>query len=366
VLFAGGGTGGHLYPALAVAQHLRATDPDFECVFMGSAQGLEARLVPQNGFTLHTIPGSGFRRMGLAGRLRSLWSFVRGVSAALVFERRFRPDVVLATGGYASLAAGIAAAVLRVPLIVQEQNSIPGHTNRLLGRLACEVHVAFPGSERFFKGRATVHLTGNPVRPDLLRPTAPLTGVPAGLPCVLVVGGSRGARSINTAVSDAIPLVAERMRVVWLWQTGELDHERLAPRWGGAPDVILRAYLDDMAAAYATAAILVCRSGAMTLAEITSLGKAAILVPFPGAVDDHQTANARTLVDTGAAVLLPDHELSGPRLADEVCALLGRPLDSMRENSLAQARPRATQQLAAALRRQAAASRLEMVLCSDE
>ena len=354
VLFAGGGTGGHLYPALAIAQHLRATQPDFDCIFLGSAHGLEARLVPQHGFRLQTIPGSGFRRMGLAGRMRFGWSFLRGLAAASRFMHRWRPDVVVATGGWASLTAGLAAVLHRRPLVVQEQNSIPGLTNRLLGRLAREVHVAFPGVERFF-GRTPVHLTGNPLRAEILQPTHPIVDVPEGVPVVLVVGGSRGARSINSAVADAIPIVAATRRVVWLWQTGELDHARLEPQWSAAPDVLLRAYLDDVAAAYAAAALLVCRAGAMTLAEITALGKPAILVPFPGAVDDHQTANARTLVDAGAALLLPDAVLSGTRLAHEILALLDQPgrLQDMHAASLSLARPHATEMLAEAVCRQA-------------
>jgi UDP-N-acetylglucosamine--N-acetylmuramyl-(pentapeptide) pyrophosphoryl-undecaprenol N-acetylglucosamine transferase len=354
VLFAGGGTGGHLYPALAVAQHLRAHAAGFECAFLGTAHGLEARLVPQHGFALHLVPGSGFRRMGPLGRLRFVWTFLRGLGAALAFERRWRPDVVVATGGYASLAAGLAAGLLGRPLLVQEQNSIPGLTNRLLGRLAREVHVAFPGAERWF-GPRKVRLTGNPLRAEILAPAAARYDLPAGVPVVLVVGGSRGARSINNAVADAIPRLAAGRRLVWLWQTGELDHERLAPRWSAAPDVVVRPYLDDVAAAYAVAALVVCRAGAMTLAEITATGKAAILVPFPGAVDDHQTANARTLVDAGAALLLPDAQLSGARLAGEIDALLAEPgrLQRMRERSLALARPRATEELAAAVSRQA-------------
>lgn len=354
VLFAGGGTGGHLYPALAVAEHLRRTRPDCTCVFMGSAHGLEARLVPQHGFELRTIPGSGFRRMGLAGRARSMWTLLCGLAAAMLFVHRWRPDVVVATGGYASLAAGLAAALLHRPLVVQEQNSIPGFTNRLLGRLAREVHVAFPGCERWFRSRA--RLTGNPLRAEILAPQPPLDGVPAGVPLVLVVGGSRGARSINNAVAEAIPRVARNRRVVWLWQTGDLDHPRLAPAWDSAPDVRLHPYLDNMPAALAAATLLVCRAGAMTLAEITARGKAAILVPFPSAVDDHQTANARTLVDAGAAVLVPDRELSGERLAAEVEGLLADAarLERMRQASALLARPRATEDLAAAVERQAA------------
>ena len=354
VLFAGGGTGGHLYPALAVAEHLRRTRPDCTCAFMGSAQGMEARLVPKHGFELHMIPGSGFRRMGVAGRLRATLDLARGLWAAVAFVRRWQPDVVVATGGYASLSAGLAAALLRRPLVVQEQNSIPGVTNRVLGRLAREVHVAFPGCERYF-GRH-VKLTGNPLRDEILDPQPPLDDVPPGVPLVLVVGGSRGARSINNAVAAAIPLVAQQRRVVWLWQTGELDHARLAPQWAGTPDVLLRAYIDSMPTALAGATLLVCRAGAMTLAEITARAKAAILVPFPGAVDDHQTANARSLVDAGAAVLVPDHELDGPRLAREVLAMLASPdrLRQMGEASARLARPRATEELAAAVTAQGA------------
>ncbi len=356
-LFAGGGTGGHLYPALAVAELLRRSQPGFEAVFLGSAQGLEAKLVPQHGFVLHTIPGSGFRRMGLAGRARFVWSFARGLAAALGLMRRLRPDVVLATGGYASLAAGLSAALLRRPLVVQEQNSIPGLTNRLLGRWAREIHVAFPGCERYF-GRA-VRLSGNPVREAVLSPSGRFPGLPEGVPVVLVVGGSRGARSINAAVAEAITPLARRLRVAWLWQTGELDYARLAPTWEHAPDVTLRPYIDDMPAALAGATLLVCRAGAMTLAELTIQGKPAILVPFPGAVDDHQTANARSLVDAGAAVLIPDAELDGPGLARTVAELLEDPsrLSTMAAASKAFARPRATEELAAALLRQAAPSR---------
>jgi UDP-N-acetylglucosamine--N-acetylmuramyl-(pentapeptide) pyrophosphoryl-undecaprenol N-acetylglucosamine transferase len=353
VLFAGGGTGGHLYPALAVAEELRRTRPGTEIVFVGSAHGLEAKLVPQHGFRLHTIPGTGFRRMGALGRARFFASFARGSIAALRLVGSWRPDVVVATGGYASLTAGLAAALLRRRLLVQEQNSIPGHTNRLLGRMAREVHVAFPGTEKWFK--RNVQLTGNPLREAILHPPAKLTDLPQGVPVVLVVGGSRGARSINNAVADAIPRVAAARRVFWLWQTGELDHARLAPVWEGKPDVRVSAYVNDMAAALVSASLLVCRAGAMTLAEITALGKAAILVPFPGAVDDHQTANARALVDAGAAVLVPDAELTGERLARLVQELLDDParLARMGEASARFARPDATKELAAAVERQA-------------
>ena len=325
VLFAGGGTGGHLYPALAIAKYLRRTRTDFECLFLGTTSGLEGEIVPREGFPLRVIPGSGFRRLGLTARLRFFWTLLRGFFAALVIVRRFAPDVVLASGGYASLAGGLAAVALRRPLCVQEQNSVPGLAARLLGALARQVFVAFPGTEKAFRRPERVHCVGNPVREELLGEVRALDGLPTGQPVVLVLGGSRGARSINRAVEAAVPLLAPRRRVTWLWQTGRLDHEALAPRWAQHPDVRLWDYLSDVGAAYVSATLLVCRAGAMTLAEITALGKPALLVPFPGAVDDHQTANARHLVERGAAVLVPDAELDGARLADEIERLLSAP-----------------------------------------
>ncbi len=352
VLFAGGGTGGHVYPALAIARHLQRTHPEFECLFLGTAQGLEREIVPREGFPLHCIPGSGFRRLGLRARLRFFWTLMRGFFSAVSLVRRYGPDVVLASGGYASLAGGLAAVVLRRPLCVQEQNSVPGHAARLLGGMAREVFVGFPKTERFFRHPSRVRYVGNPVREDLLVGVRTLDDVPADRPVVLVVGGSRGARSINRAVDEAIPRLSASHRVFWLWQTGRLDHAEFQTRWSDHADVRLWDYLSDVGAAYGSATLVVCRAGAMTLAELTALGKPALLVPFPGAVDDHQTANARHLVDGGAAVLVPDAQLDGARLAEEIERLLAAPeqLESMAARSRALARPKATSEIAQALR----------------
>ena len=347
VLFAGGGTGGHLYPAIAVARQLRRAQPATECLFLGSRGGLEARIVPQEGFALQTIPSTGFRRLGPLGKLRFFWSLVRGLAAALVLVRRFRPDLVVATGGHASLAGGLAAALLGRPLVVQEQNRIPGLAARLLARRARRVYVGFPGTEQAFAHPERVRCLGNPVREDLLQQSATPAGLPSGVPVLLVLGGSRGARSLNRAVGEAIPQLAAERRVLWIWQTGTLDHERIAPAWAGRPDVRVHAYLADVGAAYAAATLVLCRAGAMTLAELTALGKAAILVPFPGAVDDHQTANARSLEEAGAAVLLPDAALSGARLRQEINAILETPgrLEAMAAASRKLGRPEATRTL---------------------
>jgi len=349
VLFAGGGTGGHLYPALALAEHLRQTERSFDALFLGSARGIEARVVPQAGFNLHCIPGSGFRRLGLMGRIKALVSLALGVSHALWVVHRFSPQVVVATGGWASLAGGLAAILLRKPLLVQEQNSVPGFSNRFLARWATQVHVAFPGTETRFRHPDRVRVTGNPLRAALVQ--AAENGAAPEPGTILVIGGSRGARSINHAVAEAIPHL-ESQGVSWLWQTGELDHDQVAPQWEGHPRVTVCAFLEDIAAAYGQSQLLVCRAGAMTLSEITCLGKPAILVPFPGAVDDHQTRNARVLSDAGAAVLIADADLNGARLAEEIATLLGDPprLQEMARQARALARPQATEHLAEAIR----------------
>jgi UDP-N-acetylglucosamine--N-acetylmuramyl-(pentapeptide) pyrophosphoryl-undecaprenol N-acetylglucosamine transferase len=328
-----------------VAQELRRAVPAVECLFLGSRDGMEAQILPRAGLALHAIPSRGFRRLGLRGRLLFFWSLVRGLLAASRLVRRWRPDLVVATGGHASLAGGLAAVLWRRTLVVQEQNRIPGFATRLLSRPAQRVYAGFPGTERAFAHPERVRCLGNPVRAELGGATPPSR--PGDVPVLLVLGGSRGARSINRAVGEAIPLLAPAHRVRWLWQTGRLDHDALAAAWKRTPGVEVRAYLDDMRAAYAAACLVVCRSGAMTLAEITACGKAAILVPFPGAVDDHQTANARYLVEAGAAVLLPDAELSGVRLAREIGALLVAPerLEAMARRSAALARPDAARAL---------------------
>jgi len=335
-----------------MAEYLRDTEDGFEAHFLGSARGLEAQVIPKTGFPLHCIPGSGFRRLGVVGRIKALLALCLGVWGALRVVHRFRPDVVVATGGWASLAGGIAAVLMRRPLLVQEQNSIPGFSNRLLGRWATQVHVAFPGSEAAFAHPQRVTVTGNPLRQSLLQATQS-TASTSSPPRVLVVGGSRGARSINRAVAAAIPLLEESgVRPQWLWQTGEADYADLAPRWAEHPEITIQAFLDDIAAAYQQSSLLVCRAGAMTLSEITALAKPAILVPFPGAVDDHQTRNAEVLTKAGAAVLIADADLTGERLATEIARLLGEPqtLQEMSQRARQLARPQATEHLAAAIR----------------
>jgi UDP-N-acetylglucosamine--N-acetylmuramyl-(pentapeptide) pyrophosphoryl-undecaprenol N-acetylglucosamine transferase len=336
---------------LAIAEHLRQSDDAFDALFLGSARGIEARVVPQSGFALHCIPGSGFRRLGLFGRIKALWGLLLGLCSALGVVWRFAPDVVVATGGWASLAGGLAAILLRKPLLVQEQNSVPGFSNRFLGRWADQVHVAFPGTEGSFAHPDRVRLTGNPLRSVLLQEAR--VDADSTLNTILVIGGSRGARSINRAVGEAIPILeAAGVMVQWVWQTGTLDYADIEPHWVTHPRVMVRAFLDDIATAYSRSCLLVCRAGAMTLSEITALGKPAILVPFPGAVDDHQTRNARVLEDAGAAVLVADAELDGVRLAAEIERLLRQPqtLQDMAQRATTLARPRATEELANAIR----------------
>lgn len=330
-LFAAGGTGGHVYPALAVAQALQAAAPQARIHFVGGRRGIEGRLVPQAGFALTRMPAAGLRGGGLLGALRFSISFAIAFFAALAMLVRMRPDVVLATGGYASAAPAVAAAALRRPVWIQEQNAMPGSTNRLLSRLAERVYVAFDEARGRLPRARRVETLPNPVRAAILasagvaatRQDFERFGLQPGRPTALVFGGSRGARSLNRAVSQGFGAIAARTRWQLLVQTGseECDAVRAAVGADGgsaAARIAVLPYIDAMQDAYRIADLVVCRAGALTLAELAALGKPALLVPFPHATDDHQTSNAQAVAAAGAAAVVADAELDGERL----CALL--------------------------------------------
>jgi UDP-N-acetylglucosamine--N-acetylmuramyl-(pentapeptide) pyrophosphoryl-undecaprenol N-acetylglucosamine transferase len=316
VLIMAGGTGGHVFPALAVARALRGRNETV--VWLGTRQGLESRLVPQEGFPLETIRVSGLRRKGPDAWLTAPWQLLVAIIDALRVVRERRPKVVLGMGGFASGPGGFAAWLLGRPLVIHEQNTVAGLTNRLLAGLAREVLEAFPGS--FSAGRAT-RVTGNPVRDDISAlpdPRQRLAGRTGPLR-VLVLGGSQGARVLNETVPEALALLDEPARPEVWHQAGPatLEVARAAYREAGV-SARVDAFIEDMAVAYAWADLVVCRSGALTVSELAAAGLPAVLVPFPGAVDDHQTRNAAFLVDRGAAVLVPQPEFSPQRLATEL------------------------------------------------
>ncbi len=320
VLIAAGGTGGHVFPALAVAQRLR--EMGHRVCWLGVRQGLEARVVPDNGIPIDFISISGVRGKGLLGWVVAPGKLLVAVWQSLRTIRARRANVVLGMGGFVAGPGGIAAWFARLPLLIHEQNAVPGLTNRLLRRLAREVMEAFPGS---FGPAGNVHHTGNPVRASMvgLAPPEERLRHRAGALRVLVLGGSQGARVLNEVMPAALGTLADASRFEVRHQAGTrlLEQARAFYKAAGL-SVEPVPFVDDMAEAYTWADVVLCRSGAMTIAELAAVGTASILVPFPYAVDDHQTANAHYLADAGAAVLIEEREFTPSRLArllEEFC-----------------------------------------------
>jgi UDP-N-acetylglucosamine--N-acetylmuramyl-(pentapeptide) pyrophosphoryl-undecaprenol N-acetylglucosamine transferase len=318
-----GGTGGHVFPALALADALRARQ--HRVVWMGTPTGIEARLVPAAGFPVEWISIGGLRGKGAAAWLLAPFRLLGALWQAQRAVARVAPAAVVGMGGFASGPGGLAAWLRRVPLLVHEQNAVPGLTNKVLARLADRAFEAFPAS--FPAGRA--RCVGNPVRPAIaaLPPPAQRAAAKHGRLRVLVLGGSQGARALNQALPRALASFPAADRPLVRHQAGPklLDAARAAYQAAGV-EAEVSAFVDDMAEAYAWADLVICRSGAMTVSELAAAGVAAILVPFPAAVDDHQTANARWLVAAGAARLLPERELAGDALALALRALGDRAL----------------------------------------
>lgn len=312
VMILAGGTGGHVYPALAVAYELRGLG--HEVVWMGTRNGLEARVVPAAGIPMTWLKVSGLRGKGALAWLLAPARLLVALAQAFAILWRCRPRAVLGMGGFTAGPGGLMAVCLRCPLIIHEQNAIAGLTNRWLAPLARRVLEGFPGT---FKRKAT-H-TGNPVRAEItaLEPPERRFAGRKGPIRLLALGGSQGARALNTVLPEAVArLSVSRRPEIWQ-QTGPalLEAAREAYRKTGVT-VRLEPFIDDMAAAYGWADLVLCRSGALTVAELAAAGVGAILVPFPHAVDDHQTANGRFLADCGAARLIPETDLAAARLAN--------------------------------------------------
>ena len=353
MLIAGGGTGGHLFPGLALAEEVKTRHPRNEVLFVGTPRGLESRIVPKSGFPLELIDVGPLKRQGTMGTLRGLARVPRALWQSARILRRFDPDVVVGVGGYASGPVVMAAWTMRIPTAVQEQNALPGFTNRTLGHFARACFIAFDEARAGFPARRT-HLLGNPIRraflDNYLHSKEPFDERLS----ILVTGGSQGAHVLNLRVAEALELLAPelgpRLRVVH--QTGDKDAEEIARRYQALRksglDARATAFIDDMAGAYAGADLLLCRAGATTIAELTVCKKPAILVPFPYAADDHQTVNARSMVNNGAAILLPERELTGAKLSGELRALEGdrERLRRMARQSGLLGRPEAAREIA--------------------
>jgi UDP-N-acetylglucosamine--N-acetylmuramyl-(pentapeptide) pyrophosphoryl-undecaprenol N-acetylglucosamine transferase len=334
VLIMAGGTGGHVFPALAVAEVLRARA--CRVVWLGTRRGIEARLVPQAGLEVEWVRVAGLRGKGFASWLGAPFRLSRALADALGAVRRCRPDVVLGLGGFVAGPGGVAARLLGRPLVIHEQNAVAGLTNRLLARLATTVAEAFPGSFAPALGAVAI---GNPVRRAIEQLPA-RDAAPRPRAHLLVFGGSQGAATLNRIVPAALALLEPTEHPQVLHQTGRGRRDPVAATYAAtavAADV--REFIDDMAEAYGWADLAVCRSGALTVAELAAAGVPGLLVPFPAAVDDHQTANALFLATRGAAVLLPEATLTPESLAAELRTLTGP--DPRRREAMAEAARRA-------------------------
>ncbi len=348
VLIAGGGTGGHLFPGIALAEEVATRHPRNDVIFVGTDRGLEARVVPQNGFVFEPIKSRGLKGMGFVKLVLGLLTLPLSFVHALSLLRRYRPDVVVGVGGYSSGPVVLMAWLLRIPTGIQEQNALPGFTNKVLGRVVDAVFLAFDEARAFFpKGRS--HVLGNPIRRGLLenflRPRSQHERF-----TVLVFGGSLGARGLNARVIDALPFLEDlKGSLHVIHQTGKHDFEQVKQAWAaGGFDAEVREFIDDMAAAYLGADLVICRSGATTVAELTVCKKPSVLVPFPFATDDHQAVNARALVDAGAALMFREAELTGEQLAATIRALKDDPerLKKMEKAAGQLGRPEAAREIA--------------------
>jgi UDP-N-acetylglucosamine--N-acetylmuramyl-(pentapeptide) pyrophosphoryl-undecaprenol N-acetylglucosamine transferase len=346
-LMAGGGTGGHVIPALAVARELKRRG--HAPLFVGTRTGLEARLVPDAGFPIEFIEIGGLKRVGLARMLRTLWQLPLSTAHTFAALARWRPAAVFSMGGYAAGPVMLAAAARRIPMVLMEPNAVPGLTNRWMGRLSSLALVSFEETARWFP-RGKAELAGLPVRPEFFA----LPAKPRGdRLTVLITGGSRGSRTLNQAARASWPLFkAAPFPVRLLHQTGREAHGEIARDFlATGLDGEVLPFIDDMPAAFACADLLVCRSGAGAVAEVAAAGKPAIFVPFPYAADDHQTRNAEALSRAGAARLVPDREFDGRRFFDEVAALAAapQPLERMGAAARRFAHPAAAERAADAL-----------------
>ena len=332
LLVAGGGTGGHLFPGIAVAEEFLSRDPANEVLFVGTERGVEARLLPKLGYRLELIAAAGVRGKSLLGQLKGLAGFMYGYSQSRQILKEFKPDLVLGVGGYASAPVVLAARGLLIPRFVHEQNAIPGMTNKLLSRIARQAFISLEESRKFFPKETTL-LTGNPLRKQILdqialqgpEPRTPSPEIPFHL---LVFGGSLGAHSINMTMAAAAPLLAKMSGTLTVThQTGEKDFEAVAAAYCAAGlQATVLPFIDNMAAEYRAADLIVCRAGATTIAEVTACGKPCIFIPYPHAVDDHQRKNAEALLKCSAGFMLLERELSAESLAQQITDLFADPV----------------------------------------
>jgi UDP-N-acetylglucosamine--N-acetylmuramyl-(pentapeptide) pyrophosphoryl-undecaprenol N-acetylglucosamine transferase len=348
VIIAGGGTGGHLFPGLAVAEEFRNRDAQTEVIFVGTEFGIEARVVPREGYPIRFLRAEGLVGKSVFRKIRAMVKVLFSIVDSYRIIKTVSPDIVIGVGGYASGAIMLVAFLMSMPAMILEQNSIPGLTNKILGRFINTVCITYQESISYFQN-SKAFLTGNPVRMQVLKGSVEsaykLFSLEKGLFTVFAFGGSSGARSINMTMVDALNYMPDlRDKIQFLHQTGLQDYEAIrdAYRKAGVKGTITP-FIYQMGEAYAVADIVISRAGATTLAELTALGKPAILIPYPYAAGNHQELNARKLFEMGAAKMMLDRELKGETLAENIRELYMNETmrTDMQRNSRAVGRPEA-------------------------
>lgn len=322
VIVTGGGTGGHIYPALAIAKGIKKEFPDCHILYVGTKRGLESKIVPKEGLDFKCISVEGLPRKINLQSLNSGLKLIIGLRQSFKILKSFKPDAIISTGGYVAGPVAWMGSRLGIPLLIHEQNSLPGLTNKLLANSANKICITYEDSKKYFKDQSKIAITGLPIRPDILKVSKEEGLINLGLSknkkTVLITGGSRGARSINNAVLQMLPNIANDSEIQYIFITGEeayndiikhIKDKRINPSSMG--NITIKPYLHNMEYALAAADLVVSRAGATFLAEITALGIPAILIPYPLATENHQEYNAQSLVKAGAALMIKDNNLNG-------------------------------------------------------
>ena len=352
LIIAGGGTGGHLFPGIAIAEEFLARGAENEVLFVGTSHGIEARLLPKLGYPLALISASGMKGLSNTKKILSAGRLLYGYSQSRKILKEFRPDLVLGVGGYASAPMVLAARGMGIRRFIHEQNASPGLTNKMLGRFVDGIFISMEESASFFPKKIT-QMTGNPIRKEILWGFQERVRSIGDAFSVLVFGGSAGAQRVNTALLEALPhLESVRPRLRITHQTGEKDVARVRDGYRAEGfQAQVTSFIDNMSAAYGAADLVICRAGATTIAEVTACGKGCIFIPYPYAADDHQRKNAESLVKRGAGVMILEEDLTGEHLAGQILDLMEQPriLADMEKNARDLAQLDAAQAIVAAM-----------------
>ena len=355
IIVSGGGTGGHIFPALSIADTIRSKHPDAKILFVGADNRMEMQRVPDAGYEIVGLPIAGFNRKNILKNIKVLWLILKSQRMAKKIIKKFAPHAVVGVGGYASGPTLKMAASMDIPTLIQEQNSYAGVTNKILAKKARMICVAYDGMERFFP-QDKIKLTGNPVRKSLIdmrtnrSEAIKKIGLDENKKCVLIVGGSLGARSINEAVLANIETIRENENINFIWQTGKLYFEEMKERSAaiGKPEnLIITDFVSDMAAALGASDLVISRTGAGSISEFALLGKAVILVPSPNVSEDHQTKNAMALVEKEAAIHVPDSKAKEDMIRIAVETVLNpERIETLEKNVIKLGKPNAAEEIA--------------------